>query len=310
MPLTKEQALAYLDQNLAKADNDFIRPLAAYTWTRDLPTANDLDRVTDALIMKTIEGFAQGNGKVKGKSWIGRGANDLKKVGLSMSAKGVRVFTGGREAAWTSLELERAMKSDGISLDTEQIAIINELFQEEAQDVGYLGDPDNGVEGLVNSSQIKVVTGTGLLDASTPDPDKITGAIDDYMAQAADLTKGVITPSVMLVSPETYTKLFKIKRDTSNKDSILNYIKTQSIAWEKNGSFTVYSVKELSKAGKSSKDRAILYTPDRNYIKYSVLPAWREKTYDRGLEYCAAYLWRIAELQIRRPETLMYIDNL
>ena len=310
MPLTKEQAFAYLDQNLSKVDSDVIRPLTAYTWTRDIPTANDLDRVTDAIVMKTLEGFAQGNGKIQGKSWIGRGANDLKKVGLSMSAKGVRVFTGGREASWTSLELERAMKSDGISLDTEQVAIINELFQEEAQDVGYLGDKANNVEGLINSSQIKVVTGSGLLDASTPDPDKITGAIDDYMAQAADLTKGVVTPSVMLVSPETYNKLFKIKRDTSDKQSILNYVTKESYAFVKNGNFAIYSVKELSKAGKSSKDRAILYTPDRNYLKYSVMPVWREKTYDRGLEYCAAYLWRIAELQIRRPETLMYIDNL
>lgn len=310
MPLTKEQAFAYLDQNLSKVDSEVIRPLTAYTWTRDIPTANDLDRVTDAIVMKTLEGFAQGNGKIQGKSWIGRGANDLKKVGLSMSAKGVRVFTGGREASWTSLELERAMKSDGISLDTEQVAIINELFQEEAQDVGYLGDKANNVEGLINSSQIKVVTGSGLLDASTPDPDKITGAIDDYMAQAADLTKGVVTPSVMLVSPETYNKLFKIKRDTSDKQSVLNYVTKESYAFVKNGNFAIYSVKELSKAGKSSKDRAILYTPDRNYLKYSVMPVWREKTYDRGLEYCAAYLWRIAELQIRRPETLMYIDNL
>ena len=310
MPLTKEQAFAYLDQNLSKVDSEVIRPLTAYTWTRDIPTTDDLDRVTDAIVMKTLEGFAQGNGKIQGKSWIGRGANDLKKVGLSMSAKGVRVFTGGREASWTSLELERAMKSDGISLDTEQVAIINELFQEEAQDVGYLGDKANNVEGLINSSQIKVVTGSGLLDASTPDPDKITGAIDDYMAQAADLTKGVVTPSVMLVSPETYNKLFKIKRDTSDKQSVLNYVTKESYAFVKNGNFAIYSVKELSKAGKSSKDRAILYTPDRNYLKYSVMPVWREKTYDRGLEYCAAYLWRIAELQIRRPETLMYIDNL
>lgn len=310
MPLTTEQALAYLDQKLGKVDPEVIRPLKAYTWTRDLPIANDLDRVTDSIIMRTIKGFAQGNGKIQGKSWIGRDANDLKGVGLDMSAKGIRIFTGGREASWTSMQLERARASDDIGLDTEQVNIINEVFQDEAQSVGYLGDADNKIEGLLNSSQIKTVTGSGLLEAETIDPDKVTAAIDDYMIQAANLTDGVVTPSVLLVSPDTYAKLFKTKRDTSDKSSVLKYVTSESYAYTRNGSFAVYSLKELTGAGKSKKDRAVLYTPAQQYLKYSVMPIWREKTYDRGLEYCAAYLWRIAELQIRRPETLMYIDNL
>lgn len=310
MPLTTEQALAYLDHKLGKVDSEVIRPLKSYTWTRDLPVANDLDRVTDSIIMRTIKGFAQGNGKVKGKSWIGRGSNDLKGVGLDMSAKGVRIFTGGREASWTSLQLERARASDDIALDTEQVNIINEVFQDEAQSVGYLGDADNKIEGLVNSSQIKTVTGSGLLAADTIDADKVTAAIDNYMIQASDLTDGVVTPSVMLVSPDHYAKLFKTKRDTSDKSSVLKYVVTESYAYTQNGSFNVFSVKELSGAGKSKKDRTVFYTPNLQYLKYSVMPLWREKTYDRGLEYCAAYLWRIAELQIRRPETVLYIDDL
>ena len=40
------------------------------------------------------------------------------------------------------------------------------------------------------------------------------------------------------------------------------------------------------------------------------MPMWREKVYDKGLQYCAAYLWRIAELQVRHPETILYVDGI
>lgn len=310
MPLTNDQALAILNNQLAKVDNQLIRPLKSYTVTRDLPIANDLDRISETLVMRTIEGFAQGsNRKMTGRSWLGRQANDLKGVGLTAGAKAVRVFTGGREASWTALELERAQAA-GIQLDTEQISIINEKFQDDMQYVGYLGDPDEGIEGLCNSTQVKSVQGSGLLAADGADPDKLTEALDGYIGQAYDLTNNVVAPAVLLVAPADYAKLFSIKRDTSTKSSVLQYLEGESFGVVLNGSFQVHPVKELTGASKSGKNRAILYTPNQQYLKFSVMSAWREKTYDRGLQFCAAYLWRMAEVQFRRPETVMYIDNL
>lgn len=310
MPLTTQEALTYLDNALGKVDPQIIRPLRAFTWTRDLPQANKLDRIVDALIITQLQGVAQGNRNMDGKSWIGRNANDLKGVTVDMNGKAVKVLTGGREASWTSLQLERARATGNIALDTEQVNVINEIFQAEAQAMGYLGDTETGCQGLANSGEIKTITGSGLLEASTPNVDSIVSALDDFIRQAEENANDVVCPSTLLVSPAVYGKLFSVKLNDSNKTSVLDYLQHQSFGYAKNGSFNVYSVRELAGIGGSGKDRAILYTPSTNYLEFNVLPVWREKTYDRGLEFCAAYLWRMAEVQFKHPETVTYIDNI
>ena len=310
MPLTSTEALAYLDGALGKRDPQIIRPLQSFTWTRDLPQGNKLDRIVDALIVTQLQGVAQGNRNMDGKSWIGRNANDLKGVTVDMGGKAVKVLTAGREASWTSLQLERARQTGNFALDTEQVSVINELFQSEAQTFAYLGDSEIGCAGLANSAEIQTVTGDGLLEADTINVDDVVAALDDYQRQAEENANDVVAPSVMLVSPATYAKLFSTKLNDSNKTSVLEYLRRQSFAYAKNGSFEVYSVRELAGIGGSSKDRAILYTPNSNYLEFNVLPVWREKTYDRGLEFCAAYLWRMAEVLFKHPETVLYVDNI
>lgn len=311
MPISDTQAVAILQSQLAKIDQEYIKPLSDYTYTRDLPIpANGLDRTVDALVMKRLASVGgQGTQSMSGKSWIGKKANDLKGVDIETSAKATRVYTAGRVASWTSLELERAQKY-GLRLDSEQIELINEIFQEEANDVAYLGDSDNGITGLLNDASIETVSGTGALSEDTTTTSDMVKLLDNYLRQAEELSGDVLMPSVLLVSPAQYTKLFSMKFADDNKTSLIDYLERQSLAAKVRGSFKVYKVKELAGIGAGSKDRALLYTPETKYLRYNVLPIWREKTYDKGLEYCAAYLWRIAELQIRHPETLMYIDNL
>lgn len=312
MPLSKDEALAYLDHQLGIRDPQIIRPLINFTWPRDLPQGNKLTRINDAIIVTKLQGVAQGNIAMNGKSWIGRNANDLKGVTVDMDGFAVKVFNAGREASWTSLQLERARQTGNFALDTEQVAVISELFQAEAQEMAYLGDAKTGSEGLANSSQVNTITGTGILEkaATAINVDELIAALDDYMRQAEENANDVIMPSVLLVSPTQYSKLFSTKLDDANKTSVLDYLQHRSLAYAKNGSFSVYSVKELAGIGGSSKDRAILYTPQSNYLEFNVLPVWREKTYDRGLEFCAAYVWRMAEVLFKHPETVTYIDNI
>lgn len=308
MTLSKERALAALEARLTVVDKDVIKPLSTYTWTRDLPLANDIDRVVDSLVVTQITGAGQGNQAMAGRSWIADGSNDIRGVDVSMSAKGVRVFTAGREVSWTSLELERAAVH-GIQLNTERVEVVNDIFQQEAQGVAYLGDKQANINGLLNSPEVEKVTGQGLLAAGT-DIAAIIKKIDALQRQAEEQSGDVVIPSHMLLAPADYVTLFSLKMPDDNKVSLIDYIERQSYAAKRLGSVTVNVVKELHQAGGSKKNRALLYTPKKDFLKYNVLPVWREKTYDKGLQYCAAYLWRIAEVQLRHPETLMYVDNL
>lgn len=313
MPMTTQQALTFLQARLAKVDSEVIKPLKEYTWTRDLPVGNDLDRTVEALVLRRLETVAQGSQSMTGRSWIGRGANDLKGVNYSMSGSATRVFTGGREAAWTALDLERAQVNDGVRFDTEQVDVINEVFQAEANAVGYFGDGQAGIPGLLNSDQITRVDGEGMLDvadASKVDLKKLVLYLNAQLQAAEHLSDDIVMPTTLLVSPAVYGKLFSLMLPDAAATTVVDYLSKRSIAYAKNGSFKILPLRELAGAGKDGKDRAVLYTPDIRYLKYNVLPVWREKTYDKGLQYCAAYLWRIAEVQFRHPETITYVDNL
>lgn len=315
MPISNQEALTFLQAKLGKVDSELIRPLTTYTFTRDLPRGSDIDRTVEALVLRRLENVGgQGTTSMTGRSWIGRGANDLKGVDFSMNASATRVFTGGREARWTAMELERATQL-GYSLDTEQVSIINEVFQQEANAVAYLGDDQAGIPGLLNADEVTKIDGDGMLagtaeEVAKVDVKKLIAYMNDQLIGAEKLTGDILMPSTLLVSPGVYGKLFSLLMPDANASSIVDYLEKRSIAYAKYGRFRILAVKELAGIGKDNSDRAVLYTPEAQYVKFNYLPVWREKTYDKGLEFCAAYLWRIAEVQFRHPETLTYIDNL
>jgi hypothetical protein len=114
----------------------------------------------------------------------------------------------------------------------------------------------------------------------------------------------------MLVSPEVYIRLFSMKAPYDKRFSMIDYIEQNSLGRVQNGSMKVLEVKELAGIGTGKKDRVLFYTPDKRYVNFHIRSLWREKTYDKGLDICAAYLWRLSELQLRRAETLMYVDGL
>lgn len=311
--LTNEQAIALLNAQLSKTDPEVIKPLAKYTFTRDLPEGDPLGRLVDSMVLTRItRGVGQGTGGMDDRSWIANGANDLKGVDIDMDASAVRVYTAGREATYTQMELDRAA-AYGIQLDTERIAVINDIFQQEAQAVGYLGDTRYGIKGLLNHDAPEKITGSGLLSGSTKEVKKLIEAFDSAMRQAEEASGDIVVPTRLLVCPADYVKLHSIKIDDgySNTVSLVEYLEKHSYAAKSMGDFKVEKVRELKGlGGDAQKNRMVLYTPDKQYLRYAVLPMWREKTYDKGLQYCAAYLWRIAELQLRHPETITYIDNI
>lgn len=312
--LTNEQAIALLNAELSKKDPEIIKPLSNYTWTRDLPEGADLDRLVDSLVLTRISaGGAQGTTKVACKSWIAKGSNDLKDVDFDMTAEAVRVFDAGRELSWTNRDLER-MQRYGVALDTEKVEILNDVFNQEAQATGYLGDDTFGFTGLLNDKALAAdaVKGTGLLAGATVDVAKIIAAYDAAFRAAEERANDNVMPNRLIVCPADYVKMHSIKVDAGNTNtvSLIEYLEKHSYAAVSGVDFKVVKVREAKGLAAKSANRQVLYTPEARYLKYNVMPMWREKTYDKGLQYCAAYLWRIAELQIRHPETLLYIDNI
>lgn len=310
MPLTSAEALEFLNARLTKVDPEVIKPLAKFTYSRDLPLNSNLDRTVEALVLNRLVNGAQGTTDIGGRSWIGNNANDLKGVSFDVSAKAVRVMTGGREASWSDMQIERARASTGVNFDTEQISVINSLYQKEANAVAYLGDELHGIKGLLNSEEATTIAGGGLIDSSSTKVATLVSALNDYIRQAEQNANDVVTPDTLLVSPAQYAKLFSIQLPDATATSMVEYLARRSLGYAKVGHFNIYAVPELAGIGKNGKDRAVLYTKDAEYVRFSVLPVWREKTYDKGLQYCAAYLWRIAEVEFRHPETVTYIDNL
>lgn len=311
MALTIEQVKALWNSRLAVLEPEIIRPLTNYYWTRDVPVVEDLDKVANVISLRSIKGVAQGTKEMGGMSWLGTISNDLKGVDYEMDAQAVRVFTAGRETRVSNMELELAAKTEDINVNTEQLELVNDRFQQEAQQVAYLGDKNYDFQGLLNNSNIKKgAAATALTTTGDGKWDAVCKAVDSYFDQAYKNANQVIMPNTMLLSPSTYVELFSLKAPDDRHFSMIDYIEKESLGRKIAGSMTVYQVKELSKIGTASKDRILLYTKSRDYLRFHVRSVWREKSYDDALDYCQAYLWRLAEIQLRRPETLMYFDGI
>jgi hypothetical protein len=306
-----ENVMTIFDNRLTQLDSEIIRPQTDYTWTRDIPFTDDLSKTVRALALTSIVGIGQGTSEAAGRSWVGEHANDLKGVDIAMSASAVSVFTAGREARWSQMDIEQYAAAGNINFSGEQVEVINDVYQQEAQEVGYLGDAKKGIYGLLNSTdKVETVKGDGVLADENATWDDVVAAVDKQFYAARKNAANVLTPSRMLVSPEVYIRLFSMKAPYDKRFSMIDYIEQNSLGRVQNGSMKVLEVKELAGIGTGKKDRVLFYTPDKRFVNFHIRSLWREKTYDKGLDICAAYLWRLSELQLRRTETLMYVDGL
>jgi hypothetical protein len=72
----------------------------------------------------------------------------------------------------------------------------------------------------------------------------------------------------------------------------------------------IQPLKWLSGAGAGGTDRMLIYTKDRNRVRYPLVPLQRTPLENRSIYQITTYFGRLGQVEIVYPETLAYVDGI
>ena len=133
----------------------------------------------------------------------------------------------------------------------------------------YVGDELLGLQGLVNSSRISNTSNavTGNWDTATRQ--QVLDDVDEILTSSWEASGYTVCPSKLLLPPKKYSKLVRTVVSDAGNISLLEFLKTNSIANSLNGQpLDIQPLKWLPGRGASNKDRMVAYTQDQQRVRF------------------------------------------
>lgn len=308
---TVDSAGAFLVGELERLDQTLHQPLAAVTYTRDIPLREDVS-IADESTSFTLSAFAAAGGATPaGKAWIGKNSNQIPGIGLDISKTATPLMLWGMELGYTIPELMSAQQI-GRPIDVQKYEGLKLKHAMDTDEQVYIGDSVLGLKGLVNSSSViaeSVLTGTAGNTWALKTPLEILADINFLINAAWAASAYAVCPDSLLIPPAQYSALNQ-PVTTAGSISILEYVKNNTIANSINGKpLRISPVKWLPGRGAASKDRIVAYTMDSMRVRFPMVPLQRTQLQFRGIHQLAYYYGRLGAVEFVYPETVRYMDG-
>lgn len=306
---TIDSAGTFLIGELERLDQTLHMPLVTVTWSRDVKLRTDVS-MGDELSSFTSSSFAAAGGPSPvGKNWIGKDATAIRGIAVDITKTANPLSLWGMELGWTIPELESSMRV-GRPIDTQKYAGMNLKYQMDIDEQVYIGDPELGVTGLLNNPTVPTVNaGTG--NWATATADQILADLNSMLSTAWANTGYARTPRKIGLPPQVYAMLVSRLISTAGSQSILNFLRDNSISTANNGvPLEIVPMKWLTGRGTAGTNRMIAYTDDADLLRFPLVPMQRTPLEFRGIRQLTTYFSRIGVVEVVYEETLMYVDGI
>lgn len=311
-----DSLLAFYVNQLDNLDQRLYAQLYSVSWGRDIKLRTGLTMSDESTsFMRTVIS-AIGTNSATGKPWIGPKTTTLPGVSIDGDRIVAPIRLLGREISYNSVELMRSQRL-GAPIDQQKFAAFNTMYQMDTDEMAYIGDTVVGAKGLVNSSLVGVagVTADGTGNSplwSTKTADQILRDVNDMLAAAWLASGYAVCPDKLLLPPTKFAYIVGQKVSTAGNMSILEYIKQNSLCLSTNGRpLDVQPCKWLTNRGVGGAiDRMVAYSNQEEFVRFPMVPVQRETPYYLGINFNAPYLWAYGEVEMPRPETLLYRDGI
>jgi hypothetical protein len=311
---TRDSTGVFLVGELERLDQTLHDPLVAVTWGRDVDLREDVT-IADEVSSFTNSTFASAGGITPtGKAWIGKDVNTITGVALDIGKQAQPLFLWGMEVSYTIPELESAQKL-GRPIDQQKYKAMQIKYQMDIDEMVYTGDSTLGYYGLVNSPQVtanNVINGA----ASSPlwankTPDEILKDVNTLLTNVWQASGWAVVPTELRIPPAQFGYLASTKVSQAGNNSILTYLRENSIANNANGTpLSIQPLKWLVGRGASATDRMLAYTKDKERVRYPLTPLQRTPVEYRSLYQVTTYFCRLGVMEFVYPETLGYADGI
>ncbi|HEE9994239.1 TPA: DUF2184 domain-containing protein [Citrobacter braakii] len=299
---------AFLVGELERLDPELNMPLVGYTWSRDIQLREDVSIADDISSFTNSTFAAAGTPNPNGKNWIGKDSTAIAGPNVDIAKTGFPLTLWGMELGWTVVELAAAAKV-GRPIDTQKYDAMQLKWNMDTDEQVYRGDTQLGVKGLTNYTGAALTNAAKTWAASTPD--EIRVSINKVLSDAWAATGYTLVPRDLLLPPEQFALLSSIIVSTAGNQSLLSYLRENTIAYHQNGvPLNIRAVKWLKGAGVGGTDRMVAYTNDKKYVRFPMVPLLSVPIQYRGIYQLTTYYGKLGAVESPYPETMAYVDGI
>jgi len=312
----------FLIGELERLDQRLNMPLAAYTWSRDVPLRTDVS-MGDESASFTNSTFAAPPGVAgSGKAWISKDATAISGISLDIGKTAQPVPLWGMQLGWTLPELASAAQL-GRPVDSQKYEGMLLKYNMDVDEQAYIGDTAFGTKGLLNhaavtnNTNVAGTTWPGLITANAVTaPDLILADINELLTSVYAASAFTTPPSRLLLPPLKYTLLASTKVSSAGNMSILEYVRTNNASRALGVPLDIQPAKYCIGTtnggvgpGAAGKDRMCAYTPAERFVRLPLVPLQRTPLEYRGIHQLTTYYGRLGSIETPYPETIGYRDG-
>lgn len=301
---TRDSSGAFLIGELERLDKTLHLPLVEVTWQRDIDLREDVG-IEDETSSFTRSHFAAAGFAGAGKSWVGDNSTAIQGIGLDITKHPLPLHLWGMELGWSTIELEKAARL-GRPIDTQKYEGMKLKYQMDADEMVYLGDATLGAVGLVNNPDVPPTN--MAVNWATASADDILKDINLLIEHAWKRAGYVVAPDQLRLPPDRFALLVRPVSEAGTI-SILDYVSRQCVSAIKNGRpLDIAPLKWLTGRGVGGKDRALLYSRDKKYVRWPLVPMQKTALEVRGLNHLTVYYCKMGHVEFVYPQTVTYGD--
>jgi len=294
--------LSYFEAELTRLDTDVIKPVLQFTWERDISVVplNMSDRffAFDEVSYTAVD---------KKISWANPNDTELPAVGVkySRSATGTQMWAQLIRHNVHELQDAIALKRN---LSGDLFEALNAKYQSDMNQLVYLGDAEVGAQGLLNSTKVTNIDGTGSggvipLWTSSVTNDTILSDLQTIFNDMYDKTR--VAPNKILLPLSRWSVLSNRKYNEYGM-TLINFIETMSPMANLAGGLSIKVCHDCVGAAGGGKDRLVMYRDD---VKGAVLPASGLQSLpaeQRIFHVFKPYYMNAGQVTFKRPEVFRY----
>lgn len=311
---TIDSAGVFLVGELDRLDSRLYVPLVDTAWSRDIDVRTDVS-ISDETTSYILSTYGVTGGVTPtGKNWLNPEVTAIPGVSVDGARHTTPLYPWALELSYDAIELARSMRLNR-PLDAQKLTGLNLKHQMDVDEMVYVGDTEVAATGLLNSPVVTIIPastkaggGTAWANAT---PDEILADVNLLLTTAWQNSGYTIAPSKLILPAQQYGVLVSRKVSDAGNVSVLQYVLENSIATRINGRpLDIQPSKWNAGAGAGNTDRAAAYTQNEEYLRFPYVPLIRSPQYQIQLRTGVVYYGLLGEVEIPRPETILYMDGI
>lgn len=310
---TMDSSGAFLQSELERLDPILHQPLAGFTYLRDIPLREDVTFEDESSSFASVGYASPGGIAPSGIAWVGKTATAITGIQADVGKVVTPLNLWAMELGYTVAELASSQRVNR-PIDRMKLDGLNLKANQDADMIGYVGDTYVNSYGLTNSPDVSVTNApngaSGSATFAQKTQDEILADVNFMLMQSYAATGYTLVPDTIGLPPTQYGRLSRVN-SSAGSVSILNYLKTNTFASEKNGrELSIVDMKWLVGRGVGGTDRMIAYTRDPSRVRLPLTPMQNTPIQYRGLHYLTYYYRRLGAVEITNPQTMFYLDGI